>query len=575
MRTHADKAQARKRPVPDGGEPAFQFVDNRPEAFAPGKLREIAKNSSQFTQLKALQDMAKNGPGAERAAHSQACALAHGGQLTSPPFIEPQLSSDIRGSNVIQRKKIKVAGGEFSDENDEGYKIYKPQNGFKLKERGAQMSGLSFTPNKGLRNASRELAKEVSLVQTTNSTIIDVQNPHAEDQAESLLDERRTSSGSAIDQQIYIKPEKVTAKAIWKSAALANALDGIGASAVGSEGGRNNYTWGKVLADLHTRLHSGDYSNNEEVATVAVTGLLRKLNRCKQSQTDQGVIDGLTKAISTLNIMIDEQKVREQRLILEQTKVNLDPRYAEERHTEDEPLKRSQPTGTVPRGTTGWPATRANVEDDWGGDAMLRDRPAHTVELAHTLRGQESFEVSAMADQNLFVGSVAWGWKIDGDDPVLDPATIVMRSYGGASEDFFEASEKWNEMSVDDLISDDTHTTMQLPTLASIKKMRKTARLTKWVIAVLKRYTNAQQSHFDSLTDSEFGEFLLTGKIAAWDNLGEDDEAPGPGALLVHTIRDLLSEYPNGAQYISDLTREEWGEFIVTGEIYAWEEKGD
>jgi hypothetical protein len=43
-----------------GGESTFQFVDNRPESIAHGKLQEMANNSPRAMQLKAFQDMVNN-----------------------------------------------------------------------------------------------------------------------------------------------------------------------------------------------------------------------------------------------------------------------------------------------------------------------------------------------------------------------------------------------------------------------------------------------------------------------------------------------------------------------------------
>ena len=55
MNTHADKTQENKShtvtaetsQMQSGGESTFQFVDNRAEAFAQRKLKEMAHNSSQ------------------------------------------------------------------------------------------------------------------------------------------------------------------------------------------------------------------------------------------------------------------------------------------------------------------------------------------------------------------------------------------------------------------------------------------------------------------------------------------------------------------------------------------------
>jgi hypothetical protein len=66
MNIHADKTQEDKsQSIANGesrmqssGESTFKFVDNRPEAIAQRKLKEIANNSPRAMQLKAFQDMA-------------------------------------------------------------------------------------------------------------------------------------------------------------------------------------------------------------------------------------------------------------------------------------------------------------------------------------------------------------------------------------------------------------------------------------------------------------------------------------------------------------------------------------
>ena len=48
-------------------ESTFQFVDNRPEAFAQQKLQEMANNSPKVKQLRAFQAVADNSPQAKHA----------------------------------------------------------------------------------------------------------------------------------------------------------------------------------------------------------------------------------------------------------------------------------------------------------------------------------------------------------------------------------------------------------------------------------------------------------------------------------------------------------------------------
>lgn len=79
MNTHADKSQGNKSqpvantiaPRKSGGEPAFQFVDYRPEAVAQRKLQEMANSSPQVSQLKRFQYMINNSPKAKQATQLQ------------------------------------------------------------------------------------------------------------------------------------------------------------------------------------------------------------------------------------------------------------------------------------------------------------------------------------------------------------------------------------------------------------------------------------------------------------------------------------------------------------------------
>ena len=92
MNTHADKTQDNKNQsvangvsqVQVGGEATFQFIDNRPEAVAQRKLKEMANNSPRTMQLIAFQDMANNSPQAKQAAQLQAMADNYSSQQQQP-----------------------------------------------------------------------------------------------------------------------------------------------------------------------------------------------------------------------------------------------------------------------------------------------------------------------------------------------------------------------------------------------------------------------------------------------------------------------------------------------------------
>ena len=348
----------------------------------------------------------------------------------------------------VQLKKVTVAGGEFDDHGTDAYKPYydqvKGKNGNFI-ERGAVMTSLTFTPRQDLTNASGEPAKEVSLVQTTNSTVVDVDNPHAEDQPESMLEDRRTDDHSAIDQQIFLGKETGIT---WKSAELLKAFKSMAGK--GKQGKTN-----EELDALVTFFASGKGSTNGVVPKFGVqpVTITKKLDTIVQVEGGE-IAAEITKGIAEV-----------ERLFYAQSKtMNLDPRYPEQRASTKEDLKPTGKLGKSSVPTTGWPAKREDTDGDWAGDAMLRDRPAHKVLEGHTLRGREVFETAAMADGNKMVGSIKWGWSIDGVDPQLAPAEIEKVDHGAASGEFFKAARKWNAMKVTDL--DDrgtTHKPMQLP----------------------------------------------------------------------------------------------------------------
>jgi hypothetical protein len=68
MNTHADKTpehqsqsvSIERSQKQGGGDPSFQFIDNRPEAVAQRELQEMANNSPRVKQLIALQEMGGN-----------------------------------------------------------------------------------------------------------------------------------------------------------------------------------------------------------------------------------------------------------------------------------------------------------------------------------------------------------------------------------------------------------------------------------------------------------------------------------------------------------------------------------
>ncbi len=409
----------------------------RPHPTAAGIRRD---------SLASLQRAAEAGPAARRLQTLQAAANS-----PSNLSVAGRLHAVSPDGAVLQRAEVDVSGGKFVADDSDYYAISETKG--KFPKRGARMI-LKFFPDATLD------AEEVSLVQTTNSTIANQTNPNVPDQTESLLDERRTKGGTAIDQQIFLPEE------------------------------RNLF--GRVVKPEHT---------------------------------------------------------------------NLDPRYHEERMSVEEPLAN-------PRGRPSGGQAAVKSEGAWTRHAMVKDEPGHTTKPGDVLTGAESFEVAAMADGSDFVGSVRWGWRMTGDNKAeLAPAAIEQVSYGSASEEFIEAAEAWNSMPVFDPKTGQIHSTIQLPTA----KFRVAARMQTWLRAMFNTYPNLQQHHLDTITDTDIGEFILTGGIPRWET---DLKPKGPKfnqPILQLTLRDMLKVYPQGEQYLPDLTDAEIGEFVGTGQIGKWE----
>lgn len=376
-------------------------------------------------------------------------------QNAADQFAGPlQMQPAVAGQSVIQLAKVSVSGGQFEAEEGSYYAINEAKT--RNPKRGARMV-LNFYPKQKLA------ASEVSLVQTTNSTITNKTDPHVPDQTESLLDDRRTNAGSAIDQQIFLPEER-------------------------------------------------------------------------------NMFGGLVKPKRT----------------------NLDPRYHEERGSVDEPLAN-------PRGRPSGGQAAVKSDGVWSRYAMIKDEPGHNTTPGDVLTGAETFEVAAMTDGSEFVGSVRWGWRMTGDNKaVLDPDHIAVVNYGGASDEFIKAADAWNKMPVVDPETGKISETIKLPT----PRFKSSARMMMWLQAMFKTYPNLQQMHLDTVTDADIGAFVLTGVIARWETAKGSDGGKFNEPILQRTLRDLLTVYPQGEQYLSDVTNAEIGEFMATGEIARWEAMG-
>ena len=75
-------------------------------------------------------------------------------------------------SGQVQRVEVPVAGGTFKDDLGDGYIPYNVKDRTAtLWEHGAQMSQLEFRQADGVTNQAGQPATEVSLIQTTNSSV--------------------------------------------------------------------------------------------------------------------------------------------------------------------------------------------------------------------------------------------------------------------------------------------------------------------------------------------------------------------------------------------------------------------
>lgn len=338
---------------------------------------------------------------------------------------------------AIQRKTVKVAGGTFADDTiGDGYKaVNEKDDGLrgKMVITGAQME-LEFLPHKELE------AEEVSLVQTTNSTVenLDEEIP---DQPQSMLKERRTAAGSAVDQELYVKTEKPH----WASADLKVIF-------AAQRGKSQAPATNELIKNCFNFFDTGRGKGNTAPARFgawSATSLSTKLKNAAGSEPAATVKNALWRATEVI-----ANQSRE---------VNLDPRYHEERTSVEQFMVSPKPRDDA-SGSTGWAALKVNGA--WRSGAALRDRPSHTRPEGQRLVGGEHFEVAAMADGRKFLGSVRWGWKIANECSVLDPAQIELVSKASASEDLFEAAEKWNAMRIPDPVTKGkSYTPIQLPTL--------------------------------------------------------------------------------------------------------------
>jgi hypothetical protein len=94
-------------------------------------------------------------------------------------------------------------------------------------------------------------------------------------------------------------------------------------------------------------------------------------------------------------------------------------------------------------------AKKRHDEEDFVQRAILTDRPTFHREFDEQ-EWQKTFEVTALVLEgmlaNMYLGSVAWGFRREGGVDKLDPLTVVRQ--GPPSAEFMDAAKRWNASTV-------------------------------------------------------------------------------------------------------------------------------
>jgi hypothetical protein len=89
-------------------------------------------------------------------------------------------------------------------------------------------------------------------------------------------------------------------------------------------------------------------------------------------------------------------------------------------------------------------------------------------------------------------------------------------------------------------------------------------------------YTHATPSDFDALEPRQFGEFLQTGRVERWHSEAAAGPTAGSDGLMLNVIRDLGAVYPNRSAWeprFRSLSNADFGEFMLYGKVRSWEDR--
>ncbi len=149
---------------------------------------------------------------------------------------------------------------------------------------------------------------------------------------------------------------------------------------------------------------------------------------------------------------------------------NIDPRYTEQRMSPDTPLETGTSELKKANVASVRSAKKGQREAGKWTHAALNDEPNIGLRIKGqrgrkaTVTGGMKFEVAALHnEQNTFLGSVKWGWKMADAHAVLDPACLTLANPGSASLRFFKAATKWNRTDIIDPHGGPAVPTMKIP----------------------------------------------------------------------------------------------------------------
>jgi hypothetical protein len=103
-------------------------------------------------------------------------------------------------------------------------------------------------------------------------------------------------------------------------------------------------------------------------------------------------------------------------------------------------------------------------------------------------------------------------------------------------------------------------------------KAQKSSSFTPLIYAMMRAYPKANDAHYAKLSPRHFGEFLWTGKVNKWEAKRSDEGTVAHRGIVEMVVREIVSKYPGATNaHIKDMTHSDFGEFILSGKIQTWD----